>query len=182
MSERKPHRFFELQEYNPEWPKRFAEYKQMLEEVFGDECVAVEHIGSTSIPNMTAKPQIDMLLIVKNIDHVAQYQEALSKEGFAYKGREYVPRLVDHDYFVKDDADGKRLVSIHVVPDKHPEIHVWLSFRDYLRSHEEERELYLKTKRSLYQEYKDDYHSYDSGKAAVVQEIYGRASEWYKNK
>lgn len=175
----KAHRPYELQEYNPEWKERFVKAKEKLKPIFGDNLVEIDHIGSTSIEGMVAKPQVDILVAVKNLDKVKELYESLEKAGFTIKGRGYVNP--DDEYIHEDSPDGKRLVSVHIFQEGNPRIEDYKIFRDYLKVNKEDRELYISTKRKLFDLYKDNYAEYDSQKGSMVKEIKTRAKEWSTN-
>lgn len=172
----KPHRPYELQEYDPVWKETFSNIAETVRPILGDNLITVEHVGSTSIEGMVAKPQIDVLAIVKNLDLVEGCYEAFQNAGFVPRGREYVG--VGDEYVTKDAPDGKRITGIHIFEEGHPEIIALRNFRDYLKSHKEDRELYIATKRDLYAKHHDNYHGYDSGKSEVIHEINNRVKVW----
>lgn len=172
----KTHRPYELQEYDPAWKQRFLDAAEKLKPIFGDNLVEIEHIGSTSIIGMVAKPQVDVLAVVKNLDTVKDRYDAFIKAGFIPKGRGYVAE--DDEYMTEDSADGKRLVSAHTLQEGNPKIPEYKIFRDYLQNNEEDRNLYIATKRKLYSEHHDNYADYDSGKKEVIAGIKARAKDW----
>jgi GrpB-like predicted nucleotidyltransferase (UPF0157 family) len=172
----KPHRSYELQEYNPEWKERFVKTKEKLQPIFRDNLTEIDHIGSTSIEGMVAKPQVDILVVVKNLDKIKELYHDLEKVGFTIKGRGYVNP--DDEYIHEDGPDGKRLVSVHIFQEGNPRINDYKIFRDYLKTNKEDRELYISTKRKLFDLYKDNYAEYDGQKRNVVNEIKTRAKEW----
>lgn len=172
----KTHRPYELQEYNPAWKQRFLEVAEKLRPIFGDNLVEIDHIGSTSIVGMVAKPQVDVLAVVKNLDLVKDQREDFIQAGFIVKGRGYVAE--DDEYMAQDLVDGKRLVSVHTLQEGNPKIAEYKIFRDYLQNNKEDRDLYIATKRTLYSEHSDNYANYDSGKRDVIVGIKARAKEW----
>lgn len=178
---RNTHRDFALEEYNPKWAKTFELKEKQLRSVLGDQLVRAHHIGSTSIPGMLAKPQVDVLLEVKNLEEIPGYYEKMAAAGFRSMGRQYT-RRPDNEYFVEDDVDGNRLVSIHTYQEGNPEIKNLLVFRDYLRENEEARTRYIETKRDLYEKFSDNYPSYRKGKASLIEELKAEALQWSKLK
>lgn len=172
----KAHRPYELQEYDPAWKQRFFDAAEKLKIIHGDNLVEIDHIGSTSIVGMVAKPQVDVLVVVKNLDAVKDHYEAFKKIGFTPKGRGYVAE--DNEYMIQDSADGKRLVSVHTLQEGNPKIFEYKVFRDYLQNNEDDRNLYISTKRELYSKYHDNYADYDRGKKEVIIGIKARAKEW----
>ncbi|MDB5260397.1 MAG: hypothetical protein JWN37_628 [Candidatus Nomurabacteria bacterium] len=173
------HRPYEIREYDPKWKDLFFEYAEAIRPIFGNNLIAIEHMGSTSIEGMVGKPQIDILVIVKDLSKVKEQYEEFRLAGFTPQGTEYVG--IGDEYFTKDDLNGMRLAGVHTFQEGHPEIAETLLFRDYLRSNKEDRDLYIDTKRNLYAEHKDNYNGYDSGKKNIINEIKFRAKEWLKN-
>lgn len=167
---------YELMEYDPAWNDRFDEAADKLRPILGDNLISIEHIGSTSIEGMVAKPQIDILAVVKDLDRVPDMYQAFRRVGYIPQGREYVGN--GDEYVTEDASDGRRVTSIHIFPAGNPKIEEYRIFRDYLKTHSEDRELYIATKRKLYGLHQDEYVAYDQGKKDVIQQIKDRAREW----
>lgn len=174
----KTHRKFELKEYNPDWVKEFDKKAQILKRIFGDELLEIHHIGSTSIPGMIAKPQIDILIFVQDFSKIKDLYEEMMNSGFTPRGTEYVG--TGNEYFTEDAVDGTRLASVHVFQIGQSKSRESLNFRDYLRAHKEDRDLYMSVKKDLYNKYSDNYAKYGSGKTSVIQEINKRVEKWIK--
>lgn len=172
------HRLYELKDYDPLWKKQFAAYAERLRPILGDNLISIEHMGSTSIEGMAAKPQIDMFAVVKDLDKVRDVYPAFEVAGFVPRGREYVG--IGDEYVTLDDEHGKRLAGIHIFPEGHWSIEEERLWRRYLSTHKDERDLYSNTKRDLYAKHKENYEGYDTGKNAVIKEIKARACEWAK--
>ena len=83
----KPHRPYTLEEYNPQWKETFKEVSSRVKNILGDIALEIEHIGSTSIEGMVAKPQIDILVVVKDLDLVKTKHQEMVTAGFAHHGR-----------------------------------------------------------------------------------------------
>ncbi len=175
----KQHRPYKLEEYNSNWPILFEDKKAIIAECLGSCVLDIQHIGSTSIPGMIAKPQIDIIVIVDTLDHVREKISQMEKSGFVSRGN-YTH--TGEEYFTQDAADGSRLFSVHVYPKGNSHVEEVLAFRDYLRSHEVARNKYMEIKKALYQKHPDNYHDYDSGKHDIIAELKTQALEWYKNK
>lgn len=172
----KAHRPYELQEYDSMWRQRFLDAADKLKPIFGDNLVEIDHIGSTSIVGMVAKPQVDVLVVVKNLDVVKNMHDAFIEVGFTPRGRGYVAE--DDEYMTEDSPEGKRLTGIHTLQEGNPKIAEYKIFRDYLQSNKEDRDLYIATKRDLYSLHRDNYTEYDSGKKEVITAIKARAKDW----
>lgn len=145
----------------------------------GSNVLEIEHIGSTAVPGLAAKPQIDMLVVVDNLDVVPQFYTEFSRRGFVPRGCDYVDN--DDDYITKDSLDGRRLVSIHIFAKDSKQIPAFLEFRDYLRTNSGERELYEDIKLNLYSKYRDDFAAYDNEKDLLIKPIIERAHTWATN-
>lgn len=173
------HRPYELLPYNPEWSVQFDCESTVIQEIMGSCALAIEHIGSTSVPGLIAKPQIDILVTVENLDVVPQFYNVFRNCGYVPRGRDYVDN--DDDYITKDALDGRRLVSIHIFSKDSPQIPAYLEFRDYLRTRREERQLYIDIKQNLFIKYRDNFAAYDSEKGPLIQPIIERAHMWAKS-
>lgn len=171
-----PHRPYKLEPYNPIWVQEFEKRAEILKSIFGSELLSVDHMGSTSIPDMFAKPQIDILVVVKNLEKVKDFYSAMEKAGFKPMGTEYVG--IGDEYFTENSSDGTRLSGVHVFEKGHFEINETLNFRNYLRANKSDRDLYSSTKKSLYERNPENIGAYGSGKGDVIQEIKARATQW----
>jgi GrpB-like predicted nucleotidyltransferase (UPF0157 family) len=176
----KAHRPYELKEYDPEWKQRFLDVAEKLKPIFGENLIEIDHIGSTSIVGMVAKPQVDVLVVVKDLDAVVSCHNALTEAGFIPRGRGYVAE--DDEYMTQDSPDGKRLVSVHTLQEGSPKIEEYRVFRDYLQENETDRNLYIATKRDLYSLHENSYAEYDSDKKDVINAIKSRAKQWVSDK
>lgn len=140
--------------------------------------MSIEHIGSTSVEGMFAKPNIDILVVVRNLDAVAASLPAFVEAGYTPQGRGYVS---DGDEYITEDAtDGTRITSIHTLELGNPRIREYREFREYLKNNQEDRNLYIELKKRLYSEYAHNYEGYDSGKTVTIEAIKSRAHEWAK--
>lgn len=162
----------ELVEYNPEWAELFEQEKQLLLNTFGDRIIAIEHIGSTAIPDIPAKPIIDMNVAVESIDDIEDFIYKLQELGY-----EYIPerRYADRQFFPKGPSEC-RTHHLNLVELDSPT--AWrnqLLFRDYLRSHEEDCEAYAELKRTLANQYADNREEYTERKSNFVLKIISKA-------
>jgi GrpB-like predicted nucleotidyltransferase (UPF0157 family) len=118
--------------HDPAWAGAFAQEAEALQDAFGATAVRVEHVGSTSIPGILAKPVIDILVAASDLGAVDRLTGALRALGYEAKG-EY--GIAGRRYFRKSNAAGVRTHHVHVFRDGVPEIARHLAFRDYLRAH-----------------------------------------------
>ena len=157
-----------VEDYDPAWMDRFATAGSALREVLGDLIIDVEHVGSTSVPGLAAKPIIDIdLLVVDTVDE-SRYVPALERLGYRLVLRE--PWWHGHRMLVSSAED----INLHVWPQDAPEPVRHRLFRDWLRSHPEDRELYASTKRRLARDTADRPADYSLAKNDVIDDIYAR--------
>lgn len=158
-----------LAEYDPEWPRLFAREAERVRAILGDRVVLLEHVGSTSVPGLAAKPRIDMLLVVPDSADEPAYVAPLEAAGYILRIRE--PEWYQHRVLKGLDTD----VNLHVFSSGCVEIERMLLFRDWLRSHPDDRQLYERTKRELAQKTWKYIQHYADAKSGVVEEIMARA-------
>lgn len=161
----------ELAEYDPEWPQLFAREEARIRGALGERVVLLEHVGSTSVPGLAAKPRIDILLAVPDSADEAAYVPALEAAGYALRIRE--PDWHEHRVLKGPDTD----VNLHVFSPGSPELERMLLFRDRLRADEADRDLYARTKRELARQEWKYVQNYADAKTAVVEEILTRARD-----
>jgi GrpB-like predicted nucleotidyltransferase (UPF0157 family) len=159
-----------LVEYDPEWPRLFVRDAERIRAALGDRALMIEHVGSTSVPGLAAKPKIDILLEVADTRDEATYVPALEAAGYVLHIRE--PGWFEHRLFKGPETD----VNLHVFSTGCEEIERMLRFRDHLRANPADRDLYLRTKRELAQRSWQYTQHYADAKSQVVEEILRRAS------
>ena len=159
----------ELREYDSRWPDRYAEHASRLRGALGKRAVRVEHVGSTSVPGLAAKPIIDIALEVPDTTDEAAYVGDLEAAGYVLDFRE--PEWFEHRLF--KPADGT--VNLHVFPAGCSETDRMVRFRDWLRGNDDDRELYLQTKRDLAARDWKYGQQYADAKTGVIEEIMARA-------
>ena len=154
--------------YNPDWPQIFEREASKIKETLGSNCIAIHHVGSTSVPGLSAKSVIDMIGVVENTEKSIQPLEIL---GFMYKGEYNIPMRF---YFNRSEGVG---TNLHVYEEGHPEIELNLLFRDYLRQHPNKRDEYIKLKEDLlkkkssYEKNNSLFTEYNLGKDAFIRKI-----------
>ena len=159
----------ELVEYDRSWPGLFAREARRIECALGRLALRIEHVGSTSIPGLAAKPIIDILLVVADSADENGYAGALSATGYVLRIRE--PDWYQHRMFKGEDP----IVNLHVISEGCPEIERMLLFRDWIRHNKADCALYERTKRELARREWKYIQNYADAKGAVVEEIIGRA-------
>lgn len=156
----------ELVEYNPDWAKMYEEMKELFYSSFGNKISAIEHIGSTSIPDLAAKPIIDIMLgveILKDADGIIPKMREL---GFEYVSK-YEDVMPYRRYFVKRE-NGKSTYHVHTVEINSSFWKRHLLFRDYLRRNPQARDDYCKLKKELAQKEWKDRNDYTDAKTEFI--------------
>ena len=159
-----------IADYNPAWPDRFRQEEVRIVAALGEAALSVEHIGSTSVPGLAAKPILDILLVVENSGEEATYLPAMEEAGYVLRVRE--PDFHEHRMFRTAAKD----VHVHVFSAGSPEIERYLLLRDRLRQNEGERALYAQTKRELAKRDWPTMQHYAEAKTEVVEAIIPRAA------
>jgi GrpB-like predicted nucleotidyltransferase (UPF0157 family) len=158
-----------LTEYSAEWQALFIHEAQRVRATLGDRVLMLEHVGSTSVPGLAAKPIIDMILAVADSADEPSYVPAMESAGYVLHIRE--PEWHQHRLFKGPDTD----INLHVYSFGCPEIDKMLMFRDWLRSNDADRDLYERIKRDLAKQTWKYVQNYADAKTAVVEEIVARA-------
>ena len=165
-----------VEKYNPEWPKWFEEIKAYLGAKISQVCIQIEHVGSTSIPGMTAKPIIDLILVIKPQDF-EKIKALLAECGYYHRGDLVIE---EREAFGFEDVAARSSMPLHhlyVCPKHSAELKKEIAFRDFLRQSKEYAERLSELKWSLAEEFNNDRDAYMEGKAALCGEITERALE-----
>jgi GrpB-like predicted nucleotidyltransferase (UPF0157 family) len=155
-----------LSEYDDRWPRVYLEHRRRISEALRTAAVDIEHIGSTSVPGLAAKPIIDIVVAVVDITAEEDYLDALLASGYELRVREPGHRLV---------RTPSRDVHVHICQRGASAIDEYLLLRDHLRSDARDRLLYEDTKRQLMSRSWDDMNDYADAKTGVIAEIKERA-------
>ena len=147
----------EIVDYDPRWPARFETERARIASAIGDTALRIEHIGSTSIPGLAAKPIIDILVVVPKITDDARFVPALEAAGYELRVRE-----PDHRMFRTPDRD----VHVHLFEQGSQEIIDYFDLRDWLRQDADGRERYAAVKRDLAERPWRDMNDYADGEVA----------------
>jgi GrpB-like predicted nucleotidyltransferase (UPF0157 family) len=158
-----------LAQYSDEWPRLFAREAERIRRILGGRVLTLEHIGSTSVPGLAAKPIIDILLVVPDTSDEDAYVADLERNGYKLVIRE--PDWYEHRCLKGPDTN----INLHVYPPGSPEIGKYLTFRDHLRKDDADRKLYEETKRRLAARQWTYIQQYADAKDEVVQDIMKRA-------
>lgn len=169
--------------YNPAWPRMFEEEKRHLLNCLPPDLIRrIEHFGSTAIPNLAAKPIVDMLVEVTSLEETKRsIVPVLEAQGYDYfwrptHGWDGPPFYA---WLIKRDAAGSRTHHIHMVES---DFEQWdrLLFRDYLIEHPETAREYEALKLALAHDYPNDREAYTNGKTEFVVRVTQAAKEYYR--
>lgn len=158
-----------LSEYQTDWPHQYEKEKEVLLSAIGSYVIEIEHIGSTAIPGAIAKPEIDIMVLVKSFDDAPQFIVALESIGYVYFKRfeEMVP---ERRYFRKSEGIVP-LVHVHIIETKDQFWNDRIDFKRYMLEHPEAVVRYNEAKKKLADEFKEDRKGYSAHKEAIVKEI-----------
>lgn len=157
-------------EYDPQWPHWYSREAERIRAALDARVLILEHVGSTSVPHLAAKPVIDIVLAVSNSADEDRYVPDLEAARYRLHVRE--PDWHEHRMFKGPDTD----INLHVFSVECAEIQRMLRFRDWLRVHAEDRTLYERTKHDLASREWRYVQNYADAKSAVVGEILARAA------
>lgn len=158
-----------LVDYDQRWPQRFQDTAERVRQALREQALAVEHIGSTAVPWLAAKPIVDVLLTVADVTAEGAYVPRLESVGLELRVREPKHRML---------RTPARDVHLHVYESDSPEVRDYLDLRDWLRVDAGDRELYGATKRRLAQKQWDDMNEYADAKTDVIRDVLTRARAW----
>lgn len=160
-----------LSAYNSNWPMDYEYLSTQIHHALGETVLQLEHVGSTSIPLLSAKPIIDMVLVVSDSSLEATYVPALEQIDYTLKIRE--PNWNQHRLLKPKEIDG----NLHVFSQGCEEIEKMIRFRNWLRSHPSDRKLYEQTKQALAAQTWKYVQNYADAKSNVIQIIMSQAGQ-----
>ena len=156
-----------VEDYNLEWKNEFERIKNELLAILSGKISSIEHVGSTSVEGLSAKPIIDIDIVIdENFEEVRQSLESI---GYIYEGDLGVSGRETFKYQNKPHLMAHHL---YVCNKDNEELRHHIKFRDYLRQHKEDREKYSEIKKDMAFKYPEDIDSYIEGKQPVILEIY----------
>jgi len=155
--------------YDPQWPEWFEREAERIRGALGRQALRIEHAGSTAVPGLAAKPVIDIVLAAADSADEEAYVPSLEAAGYELRIRE--PEWHEHRMFRGRDPE----VNLHVFSAGCPEVGRMLRFRDRLRVHAEDRELYARAKAGLAREEWGSVDDYARAKSGAIEEIMARA-------
>lgn len=167
-------RIIEVLPYDPNWPLIYRAEVAQISPILGANLAVAHHIGSTAVPGLAAKPTIDILLVVRELQALDACNTALAALGYQPKGEH---GILGRRYFSKKEAD-RHLFHMHAYAEGHADIIRHLDFRDYLIAHPGAAVDYQTLKQGLAHQFRDAPAEYTAGKADFILEIERRAAGW----
>lgn len=164
---------------SPNWPEEFQAEAARLRTLLGEELVEVHHIGSTSVPGLAAKPVIDVIPVVREIERMDDLSSRWEAAGYRVWGEYGIP---GRRYFTKDSDDGVRTHNVHVFERGSEEMERHLAFAAYLREHADACREYEAVKRRAYAAHPDDIQGYCTAKDPFIKKWEQVALEWWRNR
>lgn len=158
--------------YDKEWPARFAAWRNLISDALERVALRIDHIGSTSVPGLAAKPIVDVQVSVADMPDEQSYVPQLERVGVQLRSRDDL-----HRYF-RPFAERPRDLHIHVCPVGSQWAREHLLFRDYLRANRAAREAYAKAKRDASRVWSDDGWAYTDAKSEVILNVLDEAERW----
>ena len=171
-------RKIEVVPHNPTWAAMFQAEADQLATIFGAEALAIEHIGSSAIPGIKAKPIIDILVAARDIEQIDDFNEQMMALGYEPHGEFGIP---GRRYFSTGHSAADRPRHVHVFQSDNPDVARHIDFRDYLRAHPEDAQAYSRLKETLAEKFPNDGESYTGGKSDFIREMDRRAAAWKAN-
>lgn len=162
-----------IADYDPRWAAMYAEESARVQSVIGEWLLGIEHVGSTSVPGLAAKPVVDIMPGLRSLDDSPHIVEPLQKLGYQYFP-EHEDVMPERRYFALPagaEHRGRRRFHLHIVETKSAFWRRHLAFRNYLRAHPETAEEYAALKRRLAAEYGSDRVGYTEAKSEFITRI-----------
>ena len=165
----------EVVPHNPGWRDAFEAEAKHVAAALGENVVTIHHIGSTAIPDIYAKPVLDLLVEVRDITEVDGQSSAMESLGYEVMGEYGIP---GRRYFRKDNQEGVRTHNFHAFEAGSAEVERHLAFRDYMIVHPVDAQRYSELKRGLADEHPQSMDGYMDGKDGFIKEMDRRAARW----
>src|SRR5580692_4218731 len=153
-------------DYDSNWPEFFQSLRKRIADVLGDLAVAIEHVGSTAVPGLAAKPIIDIDVLLTSESMLPEAIERLARLGYVHQGDLGIP---EREAFLT--PAGAPAHHLYVCPLHSRDFQRHVGFRDYLRAHPTEAKAYGDLKKALAAQFRDDREAYMAGKDDLVKEL-----------
>jgi GrpB-like predicted nucleotidyltransferase (UPF0157 family) len=165
----------EVVDYDPHWPKLFDREKAQILSVIGNRVTAIEHVGSTAVPGLGAKPIIDVMVGIHRLIDAKDCIRPLERIGYEYVP-EYEASMPERRYFRKGPNEPNKHYHLHMVEHGSEFWKRHLLFRDYLRTHPDTASEYYELKRQLATRYRLNREAYTDAKTFFIESIVSKAS------
>ena len=163
----------EIVDYDSEWPVRFDDEAARMREILGDYVVSIEHIGSTSVPGLAAKPIVDICPVVSDVEKGRKCAELLDEAGYYSGDKDRGDEWLE----LGRVADDEQHFNIHVRPEGSDGVANYLLLRDFLRDHARYRDEYARVKRAAAERHPNDVGKYTREKSESIETILEKARE-----
>lgn len=177
MSEQNQVRTMEVVPYSANWKEDYLSESEKICNVMGHEIINIYHIGSTAIPGIFAKPVIDILVEVRNINYIDNYNSEMERLEYKPCGESGIE---GRRYFFK--SLYKRTHHVHIFQTGNPEISKHINFRDYMIAHPIDANLYEELKKELSIKFRYDSTNYVVGKDIFIKEVDRKAAVWARSR
>ena len=168
-----------LSAHENEWEKEAEQTIVKLKKLLGDTAVDIQHIGSTAVSSIHAKPIIDIAVGVYDLNDIIPFKEKLRKRNYVFRGEDVPGQIL----FVKGDAEKDiRTHHIHIVKHGSDEWNNYINFRDYLNAFPEKAMIYDLCKQDLAKRFPNERGRYTEGKKELVESLIKEAALWRSNK
>ena len=155
--------------YDYKWKDEFKKIKLSLEKALGSTFLAIEHVGSTSVEGLSAKPIIDIDVVIESYNYFEEVKSLLESIGYYHEGD---LGIKDREAFAYDDKQELMTHHLYVCSRDSEELRRHITFRDYLKTHKEDREKYSEIKLQAAVKYPTDIDGYINAKSPCIAEIY----------
>ncbi|UPV75497.1 GrpB family protein [Halorussus limi] len=161
----------EVVEYDPAWPVRFEREADRMRELLGENVLSIEHVGSTSVPGLAAKPIVDICPVVADTDDGERCADLLQRNGYYRSEKDRGDDWIE----LGRTADDGQEFNVHVRPRHSDAVTRYLLLRAYLRDHPDAREEYARVKRAAAETHPNDVSGYTREKSDIIESIVERA-------
>jgi GrpB-like predicted nucleotidyltransferase (UPF0157 family) len=156
-------------DYDHNWPRLFQSLRKRIADALGDMAAAIEHVGSTAVPDLAAKPVIDIDVLLASETMLPAAIERLAGLGYTHQGNLGIP---EREAFVTPANDPPH--HLYLCPPGSAEFRRHVAFRDYLRAHPKDAQIYAELKLALAQQFRNDRPAYNAAKTEFVTELTSR--------
>lgn len=164
-----------LMPYQEEWKENAESAIEKLKQLLGDAAVDIQHVGSTAISSIHAKPILDLVVGVRRLDDILPYVELLKQHHIIFRGEDTLGQFL---FVIGDFEEDTRTHHIHVVKWNGTQWKHYIHFRDYLNTYPEKAKLYEDCKKRLALQFSANRKQYTAGKQDLIEQLLKEADEW----